>query len=319
MRPLVLLWGCLVLPGYGAIMGPKKIRGFEGDTVSLQCTYGENLGGYKKYWCRKSGILFGRCSGIIYATEDGKERTEGRVSIQNNLWNRTLNVTLRNLALQDSGEYWCGVKRLGFDETFLVSLIVLPGPCCPPFPTPFFQPLATSLQPKAKAWQTQPPELRTSRPSTNLDSTSAEDTSLVLRSSSSKSRVSPTMVRILAPVLVLLTLLLVTGLAAIGGCMLRWRKQAQLATETQKNKINLSHLPLGNSLVPEYAVINLAAPTGPLASPNPSASPCTDIRCQSQTAEEEEASFQDLEAEASPGPPLHTAEEELRSSMFVPV
>lgn len=33
------------------------------------------------------------------------------------------------------------------------------GPCCPPFPTPFFQPLATSLQPKAKAWQTQPPEL----------------------------------------------------------------------------------------------------------------------------------------------------------------
>nr|KAF6415260.1 CD300 molecule like family member g [Molossus molossus] len=209
MRPLVLLWGCLVLPGYGAIMGPKKIRGFEGDTVSLQCTYGENLGGYKKYWCRKSGILFGRCSGIIYATEDGKERTEGRVSIQNNLWNRTLNVTLRNLALQDSGEYWCGVKRLGFDETFLVSLIVLPG---------------------------------TSRPSTNLDSTSAEDTSLVLRSSSSKSRVSPTMVRILAPVLVLLTLLLVTGLAAIGGCMLRWRKQAQLATETQKNKINLSHL-----------------------------------------------------------------------------
>lgn len=31
------------------------------------------------------------------------------------------------------------------------------GPCCSPSPTSFLQPLATSLQPKATAWQIQPP------------------------------------------------------------------------------------------------------------------------------------------------------------------
>lgn len=40
-----------------------------------------------------------------------------------------------------------------------------------------------------------------------------------------------------------------------------------------------------NRLVPEYAVVNLAAPPGPRAGPKPSASPYTEIqeiRCQSQ-------------------------------------
>ncbi|XP_044602137.2 CMRF35-like molecule 9 isoform X7 [Equus asinus] len=160
MRPLVLLWGCLVLPGYGVLVGPKEISGFEGDTLSLQCTYGEELRKHKKYWCREGGLLISRCSGTIYAEEDGQERTAGRVSVWDSPKELTLTVTLRNLTLQDAGKYWCGVSRLGFDWSFLVSLRVLPGPCCLPSPTPSFQPLATrSLQPKAKTWQTQPPEL----------------------------------------------------------------------------------------------------------------------------------------------------------------
>ncbi|XP_016057492.1 PREDICTED: CMRF35-like molecule 9 [Miniopterus natalensis] len=379
MRPLVLLWGCLVLPGYGALVGPNKIRGFEGDTVSLQCTYDEKLKMNQKYWCRKSRTLISRCSDIIYAREDGQERREGRVSIQDSPQKLMLNVTLRELTLQDSGEYWCGINKLGFDQIFLVSLLVLPGPCCPS-PTHSFQPLATSLQPKAKAWQTQPPELTssgvhptvttaeqgkteakaspftgtsppkpartslytrtspysgtsphtvtspneetsphkatsphagTSHPPTLLDSTSAEDTSP--RSRSFKSRVSPSTVRMLAPVLVLLILLLAAGLAAVvGRCIAQWRKEAQLTIETQRGeKVHLSYLgiyepqdqpfrlppllprtgcvlteplfrPLGNGLVPESAVTKLAAPTGPHASPKPSASPYTESRCQSQ-------------------------------------
>ncbi|XP_005875712.1 PREDICTED: CMRF35-like molecule 9 isoform X5 [Myotis brandtii] len=328
MRPLVLLWGCLLLPGYEALMGPKKIRGFEGDTVSLQCTYEEKLREHKKYWCRKGGIFVSRCSGIIYAREDGQERTEGRVSIQDNPQKLTLTVTLRELTLQDSGDYWCGVTILGIDETVLVSLLVLPGPCCPPSPTPSFQPLATSLQPKAKAWQTQPPASRTSpneepplhratsphagtsRPSTYLDSTSTEDPT---------SRASHSKAHILVPVLVLLVLLLAAGLAVVGRCVLRCRKEVQLDPETQNEKVHLSHL---NRLGPEYAVVNLAAPPGPRAGPKPSASPYTEIpeiRRPSQTLKEEEASIQDPAGEANPGPPLHMSEEELRSSVFIPV
>ncbi|XP_073745264.1 CMRF35-like molecule 9 isoform X4 [Callorhinus ursinus] len=311
MWPLVLLWGCLLLPGYGAVLGPKEITGFEGDTVSLQCTYQKELKTHQKYWCREKGFFLSRCSGTVYAGENGQETREDRVSIQDSPQTLTLHVTLRNLTLQDTGKYFCGVSKLGRDESFLVSLLVFPGPCCPPSPTPSFQPLTTrSLQPKAKAWQTQPPELRTSRPSTQLHSTSAEDTHLPPSSSSSVSRVSIPKVRILAPGLVLLALLLAAGLVALGSYLLRWRKEAQLAAETQRNeKVQLSHLPL------EYTMISLAGPPGPHASP----SPCAETQGLSQTSEEDEAPSQDPEGDMIPGPPLHMSGEELDFSKFISV
>ncbi|XP_061031851.1 CMRF35-like molecule 9 isoform X2 [Eubalaena glacialis] len=134
MRPLVLLWGCLVLPGCGALVGPKEISGFEGGTVSLQCTYGEELKKYKKYWCRESGFLISRCSGTVYSGEYGQE---GRVSVHDNPRQLRFEVVLRNLTLKDMGQYWCGVKRVGFDKTFSVSLLVFPGTSPHPATSPF--------------------------------------------------------------------------------------------------------------------------------------------------------------------------------------
>ncbi|XP_029782769.1 CMRF35-like molecule 9 isoform X4 [Suricata suricatta] len=321
MWPFILLWGCLLFPGCGAMVGPNEISGFEGDTVSLQCTYSEELRTYRKYWCKEGGYLISRCSNTVYAGEDGQEKTEGRVSLQDSPQELTLKVTLRELTLQDTGQYFCGVSKVGRDVSFQVSLLVSPGTCCPPSPTPSFQPLATrSLQPQAKAWQTQPPELRTSRPSTQPGPTTAGDTRLAPGSSGgggggSMSRVSIPMVRILAPVLVLLSLLLVAGLVALGSYLLCWRKEAQLASETQRNeKVHLSHLSL------EYAVINPAAAPGPGASPEPSsAKPYTEIQGLSQTSEEEEASSRDYEGDMIPGPPLHASGEELSYSKFISV
>ncbi|XP_045045921.2 CMRF35-like molecule 9 isoform X2 [Desmodus rotundus] len=321
MRPLVLLWGCLVLPGCGALMGPEKIRGLEGDTVSLQCTYGEKLRNHQKYWCRKTGTLFTRCSDIIYTKADGQESRRGRVSIQDSPQELRFNVTLRELTLEDSGQYWCGVKILGFDETLLVTLIVVPAfpgvhprvttakrgkteaEASPLTGTAPSEHTGTSLYtgtpphagtpPRAGTSphagtspyeETSPhkatsPHSGTSGPPPHLDSTPAKDTSLLPNSSSSsKSRVCPTMVRILAPVLVLLALLLTSGLCALGRYILQWRKKVQLATETQRNeKVHHSHLPPGKGQVPQYAGINtIEAPTGPAASP------CTEIGLQSK-------------------------------------
>ncbi|XP_070082238.1 CMRF35-like molecule 9 isoform X10 [Equus przewalskii] len=163
------------------------------------------------------------------------------------------------------------------------------------------------------------PHAGTSRPATQLDSTSAE-TSLVPSSRSSKSRVSIPMVRILAPVLVLLSLLLTAGLAALSRYLLRRRKEAQLAAETQRmEKVHLPHSPLENCWVQECAKINTAGPAGPRASPQPSSSPCRDIGCLSQTSEEAEASSRDPEGATIPGPPLHLSEEELDFSKFISV
>ncbi|XP_071459530.1 CMRF35-like molecule 9 isoform X5 [Marmota flaviventris] len=345
MRPVVLLWSCLMLPGYEALKGPKDISGFEGDTVSLKCTYGKEERERKKYWCKQIGFLVSRCSSTIYSGEDGQEITQGRVSICDNPQELAFTVTLRDLTLQDAGKYWCGADKLGFDETFLVSLTVFPGPCCPPSPTLFLQPLSTaSLQPQAKARQTQPPALRSSRPPMPLDSTLAEDTSPVPISHSSRSRWSPSlkkgfwaytqppgsmhlaprvsipMVRILAPVLVLLSLLLAAGLIASGSLLLRWRKKAQLALETQKNeKVHLPTLPLGNSWVPEEAVINLSGPTEPLTSPESSASPYKETLCLNQTTEEPEAPSLDPTESTIPEPLPLMSEEELGFSKFISV
>lgn len=108
-------------------MGPKEISGFEGDTVSLQCTYQEELRAHRKYWCRESGFFLSRCSGTIYAGEDGQEMVDNRVSIQDSPQTLTLHVTLRKLTLKDAGKYYCGVSKLGPDEAFLVTLLVFPG------------------------------------------------------------------------------------------------------------------------------------------------------------------------------------------------
>ncbi|XP_042111968.1 CMRF35-like molecule 9 isoform X6 [Ovis aries] len=315
MRPLLMLWGCLVLPGYGSVVDPKEISGFEGDTVSLQCTYGEELKKHQKYWCREAGLFISRCTGTVFSGEYGQE---GRVSVHDNPRENRFTVILRNLTLKDTGKYWCGVKKLGFDKTMSVSLLVFPvttaklgkteaeaspfagtslskhtaaslytgtsphpatspfarisphpaaspyagtslHPAASPFarisPHPAASPFArisphpatspyagTSLHPGASPFArisshpaTSPyagtslhpatsPPAGISQPATQLDSTSTEDTSFV-PSSSSKSRVSVPLIRILAPVLVLLALLLATGLAALGSCMFQWREK----------------------------------------------------------------------------------------------
>uniref|UniRef100_A0A8C5YT40 CD300 molecule like family member g n=1 Tax=Marmota marmota marmota TaxID=9994 RepID=A0A8C5YT40_MARMA len=343
MRPVVLLWSCLMLPGYEALKGPKDISGFEGDTVSLKCTYGKEERERKKYWCKQIGFLVSRCSSTIYSGEDGQEITQGRVSICDNPQELAFTVTLRDLTLQDAGKYWCGADKLGFDETFLVSLTVFPAPpdlhlavttakqgktgteASPVTGTVPWQhagthTTGTSPHAGTSAHTATSPHAGSSRPPMPLDSTLAEDTSPVPISHSSRSRVSIPMVRILAPVLVLLSLLLAAGLIASGSLLLRWRKKAQLALETQKNeKVHLPTLPLGTSWVPEEAVINLSGPTEPLTSPESSASPYKETLCLNQTTEEPEAPSLDPTESTIPEPLPLMSEEELGFSKFISV
>ncbi|EGW08164.1 CMRF35-like molecule 9 isoform X1 [Cricetulus griseus] len=307
MRPLVLLWSCLVLPGYEALKGPKEISGFEGDSVSLQCTYEKRVRGHRKYWCREGGLVLSRCSDIVYSSQN-QDVARGRMSIRDSPRELSMTVTMRDLTLKDSGKYWCGIDRLGFDESFEVSLIVFPGKrdspiptgtCCPSTPNPSFQPLTAtrSLQPKAKAWQTQVPELRSSRPGIWLAPTTAKDSKA---GSVSKASVSIPMVRMMAPVWVLLSLLLAAGLIAFGSHMLQWRKK-------------------GNSWAPEDAMINLAAPPEYLGNPKPSAVPSTETQQLGQTTEEEAAPPLDSEEDKMAAPPLQMSAEELAFSEFISV
>lgn len=49
------------------------------------------------------------------------------MSIRDSPEKLSMTVTMRDLTLKDSGKYWCGIDRLGRDNTFEVTLIVFPG------------------------------------------------------------------------------------------------------------------------------------------------------------------------------------------------
>lgn len=118
---------CAAFAGYRALQGPKEVTGLEGDSVSVQCTYGDELRAHSKYWCREAGMFLSRCSGTIHAANDGSETTEGRVSIRDSPEERLFTVTLRALTPMDTGEYWCGARKLRSHKFFRVFVRVIPG------------------------------------------------------------------------------------------------------------------------------------------------------------------------------------------------
>ncbi|XP_048222993.1 CMRF35-like molecule 9 isoform X6 [Perognathus longimembris pacificus] len=296
MWGLLLLWAYLVLPvsGYEDVKGPKEMSGFEGDTLAVRCTYSKKWIKHGKYWCRQGGHLISRCSNTIYTRGD-QEVTQDRVSIRDSPQELAFTVTVKHLTLQDAGKYWCGINILGFDQVFEVTLTIFPG---------------------------------SSRPAIPVHPTTAEDASPVPGGGSSKHRVTIPMVRMLAPVLVILSLLLATCLIAFGSHVFRWRTKAQLAMETQRNeqkneqrddKVYLPDLALGNGWAPEDTVISLAGPIRPGDSPEPSASPCKGIQHFPQKAEEEEAPSEDPKEGMILAPPLQMSQEELGFSEFISV
>ncbi|XP_073901620.1 CMRF35-like molecule 9 isoform X16 [Castor canadensis] len=265
MWPLVLLWGCLVLPGYDALKGPKEISGHEGETVSVKCTYGEELRKHMKYWCRQGGILFSRCTGTIY-TKGDQEVTQA---------SSDLHTTITTAKQGKTG-----------------TKAPLSTGVAPKRPAGTSAHKGISPYTETSPHTTNSPHAGSFRPAIQLDSTITEDTSPVPSSGSSKPspqapsvspRVSIPLVRMLTPVLVLLSLLLATCLIALGSHMLRRKKKgepAQLAMGTQRNeKVHLPASTLGNGCAPEDVVINLAGPAGPREC---AAGPYTNIQCLNQ-------------------------------------
>ncbi|XP_048222991.1 CMRF35-like molecule 9 isoform X4 [Perognathus longimembris pacificus] len=353
MWGLLLLWAYLVLPvsGYEDVKGPKEMSGFEGDTLAVRCTYSKKWIKHGKYWCRQGGHLISRCSNTIYTRGD-QEVTQDRVSIRDSPQELAFTVTVKHLTLQDAGKYWCGINILGFDQVFEVTLTIFPASSdlrptvatakqgragveatpspravqiWPAGPSPY---TGTSPQTETSPHTTTSPHAGSSRPAIPVHPTTAEDASPVPGGGSSKHRVTIPMVRMLAPVLVILSLLLATCLIAFGSHVFRWRTKAQLAMETQRNeqkneqrddKVYLPDLALGNGWAPEDTVISLAGPIRPGDSPEPSASPCKGIQHFPQKAEEEEAPSEDPKEGMILAPPLQMSQEELGFSEFISV
>ncbi|XP_068923654.1 CMRF35-like molecule 9 isoform X3 [Petaurus breviceps papuanus] len=253
---LLLLWGWIIIPGYGAMVGPKEVRGPEGSSLSVQCSYEDKYQENKKYWCKDNGIFFSRCVTVI-STEAGKEKTDSKMSIKDDPQHLTFTVIMRRVTLKDAGKYQCGISIFGFDEVFAVNVVVLSGLGSPVSPNPSLQPVSTrNVQYRIKVHpRADTPTQEKRKPATftnvgtrgailqrgqeTLQTRTQQDVAQAVTSHHSSSDMSPRsrfsipLIRILAPCIIFL-LLLVVVIAAILILLAR-RKRAQLLVETGKN------------------------------------------------------------------------------------
>ncbi|XP_051241557.1 CMRF35-like molecule 5 isoform X2 [Dicentrarchus labrax] len=99
-----------------------SVEGFERGEVSFRCSH-RVAWLYDKYLCQDP------CENRqdrLLTVGSGKRAESGRITLVD-LGNGAFTVTFSQLQMSDSGRYWCGVDRPGFDTFTAVQLTVKEG------------------------------------------------------------------------------------------------------------------------------------------------------------------------------------------------
>ncbi|NWX22501.1 CLM5 protein, partial [Aegotheles bennettii] len=100
----------MIFTGLHAQAAEDVERHPEGSTLFLRCPYTSYTGDQdKKFWCRMRDA---RCDTLVETTYPIQDpyriwATKGNVTIEDNLVDRTVYITMTNLQLEDSGTYSC--------------------------------------------------------------------------------------------------------------------------------------------------------------------------------------------------------------------
>uniref|UniRef100_A0A8C9QM78 Ig-like domain-containing protein n=1 Tax=Spermophilus dauricus TaxID=99837 RepID=A0A8C9QM78_SPEDA len=119
------LWAAVEVGPPG--LGPSKVTGTVGGSLTVHCHYGEEFKDNDKLWCKNS--LF-YCKDIVKTRGSEGEVQSGRVSISDHPANLSFTVTMERLTLEDAGSYECRVDtpwHKGFDPFFEVEVVVQPA------------------------------------------------------------------------------------------------------------------------------------------------------------------------------------------------
>ncbi|XP_036433908.1 CMRF35-like molecule 1 [Colossoma macropomum] len=95
--------------------------GAEGSTVEIYCHCPDGYQDYIKYFCRDP------CTDDdILIKSDGSDTviSEGRFTVLDKVSDMIFVITIRNLLREDSGVYYCGVEKGGYDITSKVKVFV---------------------------------------------------------------------------------------------------------------------------------------------------------------------------------------------------
>ncbi|KAG9262776.1 CMRF35-like molecule 1, partial [Astyanax mexicanus] len=97
-----------------------SVRGHEGETISITCSHSW-AGSNRKYFCRDP------CSDRVNdALVDSEKKSNGRYQLTD-YGTGVFTVEITGITKEDSGKYWCGVKRVWPDTFNEVFLTVLDG------------------------------------------------------------------------------------------------------------------------------------------------------------------------------------------------
>ncbi|XP_041051254.1 uncharacterized protein LOC121282007 [Carcharodon carcharias] len=108
------------------LIGPKKVHGELGGSVTVKCQYDLKYKDLDKRWCKGSYSIITGCS-IVVSTEKPKRE---RVSLADNKTQGIFSVTMDHLIKSDEGQYLCVIVRPGIklNEKFSIELEVSEGP-----------------------------------------------------------------------------------------------------------------------------------------------------------------------------------------------
>ncbi|XP_078276598.1 polymeric immunoglobulin receptor-like [Rhinoraja longicauda] len=118
---LLVLVALGLTPGSMGITGPKEVRGVLGQSVTVECRYGQEYRDDKKLWS-KGGYY--RLSSTVVSTDDPHR---GRTSMTDNRTEQIISVTIDNLEKSDEGRYWCSIVTFAANEQTSISLKVSEG------------------------------------------------------------------------------------------------------------------------------------------------------------------------------------------------
>ncbi|XP_066518320.1 CMRF35-like molecule 1 [Hoplias malabaricus] len=121
----------VVSVGGGMIHDEVKETGTEGSAAVIHCPYTKGYETYIKYFCKG---VHKNCTTLLQTNGEDSWRREGRLSLNDNKEQRLIVATIRDLRMEDTGPYGCGIERIGQDPFTLVRLTVNKAPRPPQRP-----------------------------------------------------------------------------------------------------------------------------------------------------------------------------------------
>ncbi|CAG5928916.1 unnamed protein product [Menidia menidia] len=98
----------------------RSVTGEEGHSVTIQCSH-SNAFSNVKYFCKAP------CSSedVLIKSTGSDQHSHKKYKIKDG--GNVFNVTISALDMDDSGDYWCGIERVGVDTYSKITLTVVRG------------------------------------------------------------------------------------------------------------------------------------------------------------------------------------------------